>query len=563
MFQTARLIDVRIARLLQHAIRSDSTPIDYSKLTQDAILFKRATLGIMEQLRELYLPERLAARLQSSMQPDTEKPLPATPAPVLETQAPLATAGPDPEERVCADERPSTPMTGTGPITAATKSSRQISEQAEQLARFKQFLANRKARRESGLQSAPADMSPTECFKWQGSDISDATSPLTRVTSTRSKVRTSCADVPVMLDVNPRPREPSRAKLAAWEKWRQSDCFASGHPRPNSARTSKDSAYSLRTSSVYSKAVPLPAEANCALHRSDSSSAEDHSPTHSRASSASSISTRMTSPASLAGSDSEWDQHPSLKVAELPGDLPPPAIPERSPLRALRKTRENSDMVIAPLSLHRPSTSAGSQISCSTTHTSTPAEPISSARRSPQRSWTSSSVPTRSTEFDGFCKGVWAIRKDPDEGMKTRTRPSGLFGRTSFSECRSCSYRSQDFTHKTATTDTRVYAAAGVLYRRVFLAKSHARTRPDAEDEYGCLFCFEEGRPGCVHDGVIALMGHIVSEHAWSMDAEVQGKTKCVFGRVADGHEDFDICIPITSPRRLPMGWVVQESEDE
>lgn len=142
--------------------------------------------------------------------------------------------------------------------------------------------------------------------------------------------------------------------------------------------------------------------------------------------------------------------------------------------------------------------------------------------------------------------------------MKLQTRPNGVYNTLTAWQCRQCSFQSEPVSNKSSARipfkgnddafDNKVYAAAGVMYRWVFLAKSHVKCKSassNGEYNYGCLFCCAAGRASSVHGNVDMLMGHIVSEHVEDMmRPDVQQRTNCVFGRLASTHEDFDVCIP-------------------
>jgi hypothetical protein len=117
------------------------------------------------------------------------------------------------------------------------------------------------------------------------------------------------------------------------------------------------------------------------------------------------------------------------------------------------------------------------------------------------------------------------------------------------------------------TFDPRVRVAEnGIRYRWVFLAKSHVQCKsmpegPTARDgsfgAFGCIFCCAEGagrgwstlgRGGTAptFGNIGSFMEHLqmhLSEEA-TPSAQMQARTRCIVGRVADATEDFDINLP-------------------
>ena len=117
------------------------------------------------------------------------------------------------------------------------------------------------------------------------------------------------------------------------------------------------------------------------------------------------------------------------------------------------------------------------------------------------------------------------------------------------------------------TFDVRVRVAEnGIRYRWAFLAKSHVQCKsmpegPTARDgsfgAFGCIFCCAEGTArgwGTVRGGnstptfgnVSSYMDHLQMHRrpdAWP-GAEMQGRTRCIVGRIAEASEDFEINFP-------------------
>lgn len=117
------------------------------------------------------------------------------------------------------------------------------------------------------------------------------------------------------------------------------------------------------------------------------------------------------------------------------------------------------------------------------------------------------------------------------------------------------------------TFDSRVRIAEnGIRYRWVFLAKSHVQCKsmpegPTARDgsfgAFGCIFCCAEGAGrgwGAAGNGgnaptfgnVGSFMEHLQMHRRTeaSPGPEMQTRTKCVVGRIAEPGEDFEINFP-------------------
>jgi hypothetical protein len=153
--------------------------------------------------------------------------------------------------------------------------------------------------------------------------------------------------------------------------------------------------------------------------------------------------------------------------------------------------------------------------------------------------------PCKSNNYWGFCKGSWATQESVKKGLRTQTRPEGMYGKTTFWQCRQCSFQGDSF-GKQATLDERVHThQSGINYRWVFLAKSHTKRKSDKVDPtYGCIFCCAEGRTTGIYGNADTLLNHIFMDHSKQMGRNVQDQNKVIFGRVAANHEEFDINIP-------------------
>lgn len=657
LFQTAQLVNTKIVKSLQIAVKFDNAQINYDKLSQDAILFKRAALGILEELRSLFLPVKLT--LDDPEQVVASKTLDQPHSSVLDEEEPTELEQP-----------------GLEPVTNIISTQKEMSEvsrprsffweSSEPPSGFRRFLSKRKARREACFPDAPADVSLLKQFEGQGSDSHVSKAHTKMPAQPDDQTWYISAEVPVVFDTTHPAGRRDSPTLGAWEKWRQSDHLATSHATITHTRSSSEYSYQDRASIEYSLHSPSSPMRHPAMeaqlleeeeeddlddnldddleddleddtelsmpsvnmasskttkpavsrgshkklqnffgeeppenrgfhkkklqnffgedfpelehwHKSESVSSLDESLTSmSRTSSRTNTSTPMTSPASLADS-CEWEDSegmiPKAPIYELyapPTPSSPPIIPARSPLRA--NTCHQLSLTTAVAAPSVTSNPMQHQWNPSSSSSSSILSAVSSPAPSTVASSTSSRIvsvdpsmsrvpPSKANNYHGFCKDAWVMRKSIDEGLKIQSRPSGIYSKSSFFQCRSCSFQSPQLPPKSAAIDQKVYASAGILYRWSFLAKSHVKCKSGHERSYGCMFCTAEGAPGQIHGAVDTLMGHIVTEHSAYMSSEVQKETNCVFGRIAQAHEDFDICVPVNLSRGPVFTPIAEELE--
>jgi hypothetical protein len=183
------------------------------------------------------------------------------------------------------------------------------------------------------------------------------------------------------------------------------------------------------------------------------------------------------------------------------------------------------------------------------------------------------------SNLHGFCKGAVKLQVNPavpKKAFSVANRPAGLTGTIPFFQCSKCSFEGPAVmsvnmgskkTKAEKTFDPRVRVAQnGIRYRWAFLAKSHVQCKsmpegPTARDgsfgAFGCIFCCAEGAGrgwGTTGSGGHApTFGNIGSfmDHLQmhmrpeaTPGAEMQTRTKCIVGRVAETGEDFDINLP-------------------
>jgi hypothetical protein len=179
----------------------------------------------------------------------------------------------------------------------------------------------------------------------------------------------------------------------------------------------------------------------------------------------------------------------------------------------------------------------------------------------------------------GFCKGAVKLQVNPNlpkKAFSAANRPAGLTGTIPFFQCSKCSFEGPAVmavnlgskkSKAEKTFDSRVRVAEnGIRYRWVFLAKSHVQCKsmpegPTARDgsfgAFGCIFCCAEGasrgwstlgRGGTAptFGNIGSFMEHLqmhLNEEA-TPSAQMQARTKCIVGRVAEATEDFEINLP-------------------
>lgn len=212
-------------------------------------------------------------------------------------------------------------------------------------------------------------------------------------------------------------------------------------------------------------------------------------------------------------------------------------------------------------------------------------------------------LPDESNSYLGFCKGAYKLQigLPNKKAFGLQTRPAALYSTYTVQvwQCSKCSFEGPvvlvnppPAPGKKAAKPEKIFdpklrtSAAGIVYRWSFLAKSHvdsrgmtdgARDQEGHSDFFGCLFCCAEGaRRGWLDgsevaasgvggkrgsrslspttattgtpmfNGVDAFMHHLEMHRtpAGMPGYEMQGRMKCVVGRIADVGEEFDINLP-------------------
>lgn len=118
-------------------------------------------------------------------------------------------------------------------------------------------------------------------------------------------------------------------------------------------------------------------------------------------------------------------------------------------------------------------------------------------------------------------------------------------------QCKQCHFQGRLFgSAKPYTIDPNVHTDedTGIRYKWVFLAKSHTKVKLGAklgEGGYGCMFCSLANCQTGVWGSSDLLFRHIADEHVPVLggDPGLVVRARCVLGRKATVHEDWDINI--------------------
>ena len=149
--------------------------------------------------------------------------------------------------------------------------------------------------------------------------------------------------------------------------------------------------------------------------------------------------------------------------------------------------------------------------------------------------------------FGGFCLGAYKLQVGfPNEGFKLRNQSVALTGQSQYWACANphCVFdmparkmdRRWDFSAV-------VKIAFGVKYRWTFLAKSHTALPKSKNREFHflCPFCVAQRQPAGPHRTLQAFMEHVSTHRGQEPESSISDKIICIFGRVAQDHEAFDI----------------------
>ena len=171
---------------------------------------------------------------------------------------------------------------------------------------------------------------------------------------------------------------------------------------------------------------------------------------------------------------------------------------------------------------------------------------VSPPRRHVGPSLESSTTGTQNL-YGGFCLGAYKLQVGfPDEGFKLRNQSVALTGQAQYWACANshCVFdgpaRRMDRGWGFSTV---IKVAYGVQYRWTFLAKSHVALpkSKNREFDYQCPFCVAQRQPPGPYRTVHAFMEHVSTHRGQEPESSISDKIICIFGRVAQTDEAFDI----------------------
>ena len=149
--------------------------------------------------------------------------------------------------------------------------------------------------------------------------------------------------------------------------------------------------------------------------------------------------------------------------------------------------------------------------------------------------------------YGGFCLGAYKLQVGlTDEGFKLRNQSVALTGQSQYWACANphCVFdmpaRKMDRRWGFSAV---VKIAFGVKYRWTFLAKSHTALpkSKNREFHFQCPFCVAQRQPAGPHRTHKAFMEHVSTHRGQEPESSISDKIICIFGRVAQDHEAFDI----------------------
>lgn len=172
--------------------------------------------------------------------------------------------------------------------------------------------------------------------------------------------------------------------------------------------------------------------------------------------------------------------------------------------------------------------------------------------------------PAKINNYHGFCKGAWQTRQAVQEGLSiSLLQVAGRHEPVPHWKCKHCSFQARALNESTVVLPEQIFfAKSGVRYRWSFLARCHIPARgprPTVEEyRYGCIFCAAQGHETAVHEGLDALMNHLLSRHKTPMlTPEVLAKTKCIVGGTPAKVQEWDINLPVA--KMHSVGGIVGE----
>ena len=152
------------------------------------------------------------------------------------------------------------------------------------------------------------------------------------------------------------------------------------------------------------------------------------------------------------------------------------------------------------------------------------------------------------TKYGGCCKKAFELR----EGLVKKAlilTPVGFYGRNMNYKCASvkCQFSGQaGQDRKGFRMDDRVFTAAGLQYRWLFLAKSHMQQQDDKVPSFRCLVCMMLGDESGIYHGARVLLSHLAS-HQGALLGDTRLEGPLIFtnrGATPDQDDEFDVKFP-------------------
>lgn len=151
-------------------------------------------------------------------------------------------------------------------------------------------------------------------------------------------------------------------------------------------------------------------------------------------------------------------------------------------------------------------------------------------------------VPSARNNYFGFCIGAYLAQTSSPKAMVARRAMNVHHSKTTILKC-SNSY----CVFSGAGSDSKVWSAHGIRFRRPFLIKSHCAQKRVRKAIYSfqCPICvfFLKLSPGVVIKGTDKFLEHVATHRGLRMPVQVLERLRCVSGRRAGDDEEFDVNI--------------------
>ena len=175
-------------------------------------------------------------------------------------------------------------------------------------------------------------------------------------------------------------------------------------------------------------------------------------------------------------------------------------------------------------------------------------------------SWDVCPLPKPSNGYGGFCKGAWQLqvgnRKD---AMRLQARPESLHRTNHYWKCSSCNFEgpmTKDANGMTIFDKHTICMIGEIQYRWDFLFKTHLKrklSQRSAWADFGCIFCYSEGRGTPQFHGIQDYLKHMEEHRAVPPAGRVLSRITCSFDREPKEKDPFDVCLPSrNTPSNIP-----------